>query len=304
MNEEEQLNKEKDKKTNYLEKALKEAKEANSSHGVQYNLHEARAYGANEQEIKRIQEEASKAHLEKARKFASTGGFEPDDCVKEHLEEANRFKKVDEKTCYNIMAEACKNHAKELRRLGHTDCENPDGFPLFSAQDYPNYWEHRAKKYEKKSKIGGRKMTLKTLGLIGLLALGLNSCEYGELETKSTKQSQLKSTKQIQQYSIKPISGEIIHIDEDSFGVFYLYIDAGGAGSFEFENIRIKANDGEIYKLIYPGPTSYAVGDTVKNLRFEQLSNKSISYSSLASSILSTRLIIQKGSVEADGIIK
>lgn len=100
----------------------------------------------------------------------------------------------------------------------------------------------------------------------------------------------------LQQYQTKEISGEIIDIDEDSFAIG-LY--SGGA-NFNFENIRIEGDDGKVYHLISPGPTSYRIGDKIQDLNFEQLPNGKISYSDLTRRTVNT----QFGSIEADGIIK
>ncbi len=166
-------------------------------------------------------------------------------------------------------------------------------------------------------------MKSKTLGVIVLtLAIGLCGCgkkseeasryvfddtqqQYqtkktsGEITDKTSGKIPDKSVSVYtkQPYQTKKISGEIIDIDEDSFAI---YSGGYGGANFEIENIRIKGNNGEIYKLVNPGPTSYRIGDKIQDLNFEQLPSGKISYLDLTRGTV----ISQIGSIEADGIIK
>lgn len=143
----------------------------------------------------------------------------------------------------------------------------------------------------------------KTLGVIVLaltIGFGLGGGGCGKQVRASAKPGSIYTQ---QQYQTKKISGEIIDIDEDSFAVNNIS-NLGGGCNFEFENIRIKSNNGEIYKLINAGPTSYRVGDKVQDLDFEQLPNGKVSYWDLARPTWKYRYTAQYGSIEADGIIK
>jgi len=151
------------------------------------------------------------------------------------------------------------------------------------------------------------KKTLTSTVLAGVLALGGVGCDI-KLNEKYTPTNEPVSAYTKQQYQTKKISGEIVDIDEDSFPV-HTGRDWGGGCNFEFENIRIRCDDGKIYKLINAGPTSYRIGDKIQDLNFEQLPNGKISYRDLGrpmwkDSYNTTRFIRQSGSIEADGILK
>ncbi|MEK6969482.1 MAG: hypothetical protein AABW48_03570 [Nanoarchaeota archaeon] len=91
-------------------------------------------------------------------------------------------------------------------------------------------------------------MTNKTLTATVLsLALGLSNMGCNE----TNESPQVSPTKHLY--------GIIRSIDEDSFAIGY----GRGAANFEFEHFRIEAADGEIFNLIFPGPSNYLAGDVV-----------------------------------------
>lgn len=137
--------------------------------------------------------------------------------------------------------------------------------------------------------------------LIGSLVISPVGCS----DRTDNSPKQLESKIQVSApHNPKEISGKIINIDEDSLPI--AIIGAGGGGSFNFENIRIEDTDGRIYNLIFPGPSNYVEGDQA---RFRYFVQQNISYSSLirnhsfGGGVSYTILPIQKGFLEADGII-
>lgn len=121
------------------------------------------------------------------------------------------------------------------------------------------------------------------------LTLGLSNCK---------KPQEKDSGKNLLQRN--NISGKIVDIDEDSFGIAH-----HGGSNFEFEHMRIKALDGKIYKLIFPGPSNYIVGDEVN---FQYYQTPRVSYKELCRyGREKTSLIIpvpmQKGYFDIDGVI-
>jgi len=155
--------------------------------------------------------------------------------------------------------------------------------------------------WEDKMKI---KQTLGTI-VIGL-ALGLGACDYYD---KGKKPQAIQNIQQVPpSYQTKNITGKIVNIDEDSFA-----ISGYKAGvNFEFEHFRIKASDGKIYKLIFPGPSNYQVGDEV-DFAYKpqsQIDFQDIIYASDKNELYShennyapTVSLIQEGYFNADGII-
>lgn len=112
------------------------------------------------------------------------------------------------------------------------------------------------------------------------------------------------------------ISGKITHIDEDSFVVYMASAQSGASANFEFEHLRIKADDGErkIYQLIVPGPTNYLIGDSV-SLQYKPL--KRVTYEDLTLEGCGEALIrfgsgikhsncpsLQRGYFNVDGIVQ
>jgi len=123
------------------------------------------------------------------------------------------------------------------------------------------------------------------LTLAGVLAIGGIGCDGKLSENKK------------QQYQTKNISGKIINLDEDSF-----VLDIGG--NFEFEHFRIESPDGRVYKLIFPGPSNYNVGDDVD---FTYKIQNRISYldlATLANPEFRRGYPNQDGFFEVDGIIQ
>lgn len=92
------------------------------------------------------------------------------------------------------------------------------------------------------------------------------------------------------------LSGKIISIDEDSFAVGH----GRGGANFKFEHFRIEASDGKTYKLIFPGPSNYQVGDAVD---FRYKAQSKISYMDLINEIGKDLYLYQDGFFDADGLI-
>lgn len=135
----------------------------------------------------------------------------------------------------------------------------------------------------------------KTLGTIVLsLALGMTSVSC----LNRDEFHQVIPMAQQSQSQIKSISGKITSIDEDS-----LAIRGGDAGAnFEFEHFRIEATDENTYKLIFPGPSNYQVGDFVE---FQYLPQTRVSYADLISAGgMSSYYLWQKGYFDVDGLIQ
>jgi len=102
--------------------------------------------------------------------------------------------------------------------------------------------------------------TLTSIVLAGALALG-GACYDTKSNENNIPQKEYQNIQK--EYQIKNISGKIVSIDEDSFA---MGADWKGA-NFEFEHLRVEATDGKIYKLIFPAPSNYQVGDSV-NLQY------------------------------------
>ena len=131
----------------------------------------------------------------------------------------------------------------------------------------------------------------KTLGTIVLgLAIGLGGCGGDSTET-SQQTTQVQSQDQI-----RKISGEIVDIDEDSLAVGMYYAGA----NFEIEHMRIKASNGKIYRLLFPGPSNYQVGDKVD---FQYKEQSRISFEELLKSFEEPKYNFQNGYFDIDGII-
>ncbi len=101
------------------------------------------------------------------------------------------------------------------------------------------------------------------------------------------------------QEEIRTVYGKIVDIDEDSFAIGGLYKGA----NFDFENLFVEA-DGKIYRLVYPGPSNYRVGDSVT---FHYKPRPLVFYKDILNEGERTRhhgfFTLQDGSFRADGII-
>jgi|GEM_PF-2042486 len=128
---------------------------------------------------------------------------------------------------------------------------------------------------------------------------------------------------------LKIITGYIKSIDEDSLPIIfsecakalipgtndYEDISMVARGDFQFENMRIYSEaDKKVYKLIFPGPSNYQVGDHVKfkytpmtTISFEQLvkeySNVPANSNTFVRSILPPTTP-QRGYFNIEGLIK
>jgi len=142
--------------------------------------------------------------------------------------------------------------------------------------------------------------TLTSIVLAGALALFGAGCGSKSSETPASGNASTAQTKM--QYDIKKVYGRIVSIDEDSFAMGAFYKGA----NFEFEHFRIEATDGKTYKLIFPGPSNYQVGDTV---HFQYKAQPRISYQDLlnvgtAKNKDDKGWLLQDGFFEADGLIQ
>ena len=154
-----------------------------------------------------------------------------------------------------------------------------------------------------KLKKNGSNNLIVTLSI--LIAAGI-----GGLSIASVMKTPKQNTTQVQSKDLrKDISGRIIDIDEDSFGVMN---SSGYSNDFRFECIRIKTLDGKIYNLLYPGPSNYRVGDEV-NFKYSPASRVShrellrVGGGNFVRGIAGggfNYVPLQNGSFEIDGVIK
>lgn len=140
------------------------------------------------------------------------------------------------------------------------------------------------------------------IGIVaGALALGGAGCDIKSNDKSHTNKSIHNSdTTTIQ---TKNISGEIVDIDEDSFAIYNNY--NGGGSNFNFEVLRIKNIDGEIYKIISPHPSSYRVGDKIET-KYRPIDDNKISLHQLVRENWENYQAFsqQKGIIEANGILE
>lgn len=125
-------------------------------------------------------------------------------------------------------------------------------------------------------------------GLAGLIGCAPANYQHDTAETQ-----------QVQQYQTREFSGKIINIDEDSFAMYSGYAGA----NFEFEHFRVETPNGSIYKLIFPGPSNYLVGDEAD---FEYIPQTRVSYAELGhykGDFGAFASPLQKGYFDIDGII-
>lgn len=143
----------------------------------------------------------------------------------------------------------------------------------------------------------------KILGIAGItLASFLFGCYPNGTNNSESNIRKNKSVQIEPQHETKKISGKIVDIDEDSFAIGYNWRGA----NFEFEHFRIKASDGKVYKIIFPGPSNYDVGDEVD---FQYRTQQRINYQDLIKDYEETKGTIyhvfpmQEGYFDADGIV-
>lgn len=118
----------------------------------------------------------------------------------------------------------------------------------------------------------------------------------------------------------KTITGVIKAIDEDEIPIIapvptpFFNASSGKtelmfmpqSGDFQFENIRIYSEkDKKTYKLVYPGPSNYQVGDKAS---FKYEPKTTLSFSELVSEYSNNEKAVdyplQKGYMHLDGLIK
>ena len=118
----------------------------------------------------------------------------------------------------------------------------------------------------------------------------------------------------------KTITGVIKSIDEDEIPIIAPvptpFFNSGSgkvesifmpqSGDFQFENIRIYSEkDKKTYKLVYPGPSNYQVGDKAS---FKYEPKTTLSFSELVSEYSNNEKAVdyplQKGYMHLDGLIK
>ncbi len=134
---------------------------------------------------------------------------------------------------------------------------------------------------------------------LGAIVLGLTFGLVGCVKSTETSQKEKQETTQVQpQNQTKRISGKIINIDEDSFAIGSSFRQGA---NFEFEHMRIKASDDKIYRLLFPGPSNYQVGDEVD---FQYKEQSKISFKDLFRNFKESQIyLLQEGYFDADGII-
>ncbi|MDI3473704.1 MAG: hypothetical protein PWR30_27 [Candidatus Woesearchaeota archaeon] len=126
------------------------------------------------------------------------------------------------------------------------------------------------------------------------------------LEQKSQIQS-VEYTKQEESIpkGVKYLSGTVVGVDEEKFS-----ITGGGSfaktnGDFYYEIIRVKDENGDIIKILYPYSTPYEKGDYI-TLYYEE--KDSINYNEMVKDYRYNALItmepLQKGKIDGiDGIV-
>lgn len=127
---------------------------------------------------------------------------------------------------------------------------------------------------------------------------------YQLVKQENEKIAQQKEEEEIQKkaHTLYKITGTIDYIDEDSF-----YVEDG---TFEFENWEVNGDNGYKYKIVFPRPSNYKVGDKI-DVKIYSL--ESISYNTLVNvasgenpfeKSTHTSYRTQTGYLEVDGIIK
>ncbi|MDI3544161.1 MAG: hypothetical protein PWQ28_442 [Candidatus Woesearchaeota archaeon] len=155
----------------------------------------------------------------------------------------------------------------------------------------------------------GFKKKLATIVITAAVGIGSIGCSKPNaviLEQNSQAQNiEYVSQKDASKEGISYLSGTVVGIDEEKFS-----ITGGGSfaktnGDFYYEIIRVKDEDGDIKKILYPYSTPYENGDYI-TLHYEE--KDSINYNELVKdyryNALRTMEPLQKGKIEGiDGIV-